>query len=132
LLLLWFIMELFFGSFKPEGKTDNSKQRLVCFSIPGAGISFKAPFSGGKLHTQYASLLTLLEFVELNQKIFNGKNLKIYGDDLELIDQINEMKKPEYEFSELLKKALEFKKKYNYQLGWVPKDNNPSTDSLFD
>jgi hypothetical protein len=125
-------MELYFGSHKPGGGDGKSNQRLVCFSIPRAGISFKAPFSGDKLHTQYASLLTLLEFVELNQKIFSGKSLKIYGDDLDLINQINELKKPEYEFTELLKKALDYKKKYNYQIGWVPKESNPSTGSLFD
>lgn len=125
-------MELYFGSIKPSGKKTEADKMLVCFAIPDVGISFKAPFSGGQLHTEYASLLTLLEFVELNQKLFVGKDLKIYGDNLEMIDQINERCDCRYEFTELLKKALDYKNKYDYKLGWVPKDNNPSIGPLFD
>ena len=123
-------MECYFGTYeRPDGK--GKKKRLVCFSIPSKGIAFKAPFNGEKLHTEYASLLTLLEFIELNQKLFKGKKLKIYGDDFELIKQI-ESNSCKLEFCELLKKALEYRRKYKFSLGWVPKDNNPSTNYLFD
>lgn len=124
-------MELYFGSFKPGSKADAGKM-LVCFSIPDVGIAFKAPFIGEELHTEYASLLTLLEFIELNQKLFTGKDLMIYGDNPDVINQVNEKSKCQYEFSELLRKALEYKKKYNYKLGFIPSSNNPSTNSLFD
>ncbi len=124
-------MELYFGSFKPEDKPE-SGEMLVCFSIPEVGIAFKAPFAGEELHTEYASLLTLLEFIELNQNIFTGKELKIYGTNTDMINQVNEKAVCQYEFSELLRKALEYKKKYNYKLGWIPGENNPSTNSLFD
>jgi len=124
-------MELYFGSFKP-GAEDESSKMLVCFSIPEVGIAFKAPFVGEELHTEYASLLTLLEFIELNQKIFTGKQLKIYGTNPDMINQVNEKSSCQFEFSELLRKALDYKKKYNYQLGWIPTENNPSTNSLFD
>jgi len=124
-------MDLYFGSFKPGSKTDASKM-LVCFSIPDVGIAFKAPFTGEELHTEYASLLTLLEFIELNQKLFTGKDLMIYGDNPDVINQVNEKSECQYEFTELLRKALEYKKKYNYKLGFVLSSNNPSTNSLFD
>jgi hypothetical protein len=124
-------MELYFGSFKSGDRNDTGKM-LVCFSIPEVGIAFKAPFTGEELHTEYASLLTLLEFIEMNQKIFTGKELKIYGTNPEVINQVNEKSACQYEFSELLRKALEYKKKYNYHLGWIPNENNPSTSSLFD
>ncbi|SYZ74283.1 conserved hypothetical protein [Candidatus Zixiibacteriota bacterium] len=105
---------------------------LVCFSIPEAGISFKAPFAGEKLHTEYASLLTLLEFVELNFKMFRGKPLKIYGNSLDLVNQVNMKAVCAYEFTELLKKTLDYKEKYHFSLGWVPPNHNPATSSLFD
>jgi hypothetical protein len=89
-------------------------------------------FGSEELHTEYASLLTLLEFIELNQKLFTGKDLMIYGDNPDVINQVNEKSKCQYEFSELLRKALEYKKKYNYKLGFIPSSNNPSTNSLFD
>ena len=111
--------------------SDNHKM-LVCFSIPDAGISFKAPFAGEELHTEYASLLTLLEFIEMNQKLFVGKDLKIFGNNLELIKQVNMQAVCQYEFTELLKKTLDYKVKYEFSLGWVPKENNPALNSLFD
>ncbi len=115
----------------PE-RRQNTDKRLVCFSIPEAGIVFKAPFIGGVLHTEYASLLTLLEFVEMNGKIFKGKEIEIFGDNINLIRQVNNKSECTYEFTELLKKALDYRKKYDYKLGWVPQKNNPSTNLLFD
>jgi len=127
------VMECYFGSCERNGRCHDAKKMLVCFSIPAAGIVFKAPFSGEEeLHSEYASLLTLLEFIEMNYKLFTGEELKIFGDNLELISQINENHPCRYEFSELLKKTLEYKKKYNFTLGWVPKTNNPSVNNLFD
>jgi hypothetical protein len=125
-------MELYFGSFHRSSPDLAAKKMLVCFSIPEAGISFKAPFAGEELHTEYASLLTLLEFVELNQKMFAGKDLKIYGNSLDVINQVNLKAVCQFEFSDLLKKTLEYKEKYNFNLGWVPKSNNPALNSLFD
>lgn len=126
-------MECFFGSYEPDGNNPKIRKTLVCFSIPDAGIAFKAPFSAEEeLHSEYASLLTLLEFIELNQKLFHGSQLQIFGNSLELVDQVNKKRACRYEFSELLRKALEYKKKYNYSLGWIPKSNNPSISHLFD
>jgi len=124
-------MECFFGSYK-RGQEDGIDDRLVCFSIPDAGIVFKAPFTGDELHTEYASLLTLMEFIELNQKLFDGKELEIYSDNVRLVNQINKLEACQYEFSELLRKALEYKKKYKFNLGWIPRGANPSTGLLFD
>ena len=124
-------MECYFGSFLQNNNANSGRERLVCFSIPDAGIAFKAPFNGGALHTDYASLLTLLEFVELNGNIFEGKELKIFGDNLDLVNQVNEKSPIKYEFSELLQKTLDYKKKYQFDLGWVPRNNNPSVGDLF-
>jgi hypothetical protein len=126
------VMECFFGSFERNSRNQDDKGMLVCFSIPDAGINFKAPFSGEQLHTDYASLLTLLEFIELNHKLFRGKELQIFGDNIDLIEQVNGLRACQYEFSALLKKALDYKQKYNFSLGWVPKKNNPSIGQLFD
>lgn len=111
-------------------RQNDGHGRLVCFAIPDAGIVFKAPFQGGALHTDYASLLTLLEFVELNGNIFEGKDLNIYGDNLELVNQVNQQEPAKYEFSELLRKALDYKEKYNFSLGWVPRNDNPSISDI--
>lgn len=124
-------MNCYFGIYNRDGDASDDKKMLVCFSIPEAGINFKAPFAGEELHTEYASLLTLLEFIELNQKLFNGKELNIYGDNLDLIGQINE-KTCRYEYSQLLSKALEYKEKFTFSIGWIPKGQNPAVRNLFD
>jgi len=126
-------MECYFGSYERRDRSEDARKMVVCFAIPDAGIVFKAPFDAEqKLHTQYASLLTLLEFIELNQKIFKGKELKIFGDNFDLVEQVNQNQACLYEFTELLKKAIDYKKKFNYQIGWVPKGSNPSINNLFD
>nr|MBN2278351.1 hypothetical protein [candidate division Zixibacteria bacterium] len=126
-------MECYFGSYRRNGRGEDTKKMVVCFSIPDAGIIFKAPFDAEqRMHTEYASLLTLLEFIELNQKLFRGKELKIFGDNFDLVEQVNEKRACRYEFSELLKKAIDYKKKFKFQIGWVPTSNNPSVNNLFD
>ncbi|UCD16392.1 MAG: hypothetical protein JSV44_07965 [Candidatus Zixiibacteriota bacterium] len=124
-------MDCYFGSYGQESGRK-IKRQLVCFAIPEAGISFKAPFSGEKLHTEYASLLTLLEFVELNRKLFEGQRLEIYCDNLELINQINMETECRYEYSELLRKTLDYKDKFSFTIGWIPSESNPATRYLFD
>lgn len=126
-------MDCYFGSFERESKVPKGKKALVCFSIPSVGISFKAPFeSAEQLHSDYASLLTLLEFIDLNENIFKGKSLKIFGHNLDLIKQINEDVTVKFEFTELLKKTLDYKDKYKFHLGWVSLKNNPSINHIFD
>jgi hypothetical protein len=127
------VMDCFFGAYERDKTGAEGKKSLVCFAIPSAGISFKAPFEGEELlHTQYASLLTLLEFIELNENLFKNKELKIFGHDLAMIRQINDTKTVRYEFSELLKKALDYKEKYRFALGWIKEKDNPSINHLFD
>lgn len=125
-------MECFFGAYRCQSAAEAARQMLVCFTIPDAGITFKAPFAGEEMHTEYASLLTLLEFIELNQKLFVGRELKIFGNNLEVINQINLKAVCRYEFTELLRKALDYRDKYHFSLGWIPKEHNPAINSLFD
>ncbi|MBN2227377.1 MAG: hypothetical protein JW763_08425 [candidate division Zixibacteria bacterium] len=123
-------MNCYFGSYNRE--TGPADKKLVCFAIPEAGITFKAPFNGAKLHTEYASLLTLLEFVESNQKLFKGHHLELFCDNLDLISQLNMETACAYEYSELLRKALDYKDKLSFGLNWIPRDSNPATRHLFD
>jgi hypothetical protein len=124
-------MDCYFGSYRCPDSKGKKERMLVCFAIPSMGIAFKAPFSGEELHTEYASLLTLLEFIELNHNIFKDKELRIFGDCRELINQISNST-CRYEFSELLRKALDYRARFGYSLSWIPKNSNPSTTYLFD
>ena len=126
-------MECYFGSYERQNEGPGGNKSLVCFSIPSRGICFKAPFAGAdELHTDYASLLTLLEFIELNPNYFDDHEIQIYGHNQDMIKQINDNHTSRYEFTELLKKAIEYKEKFDYRLGWVAPDDNPSVNYLYD
>lgn len=126
-------MDCYFGSYERERRGPGGKKSLVCFSIPDKGISFKAPFAGEEqLHTDYASLLTLLEFIELNDKYFVGRNINIYGHNHDIVKQVNANQTNRFEFAELLKKAIDYKSKLSYNIGWISLTENPSVNYLYD
>ncbi len=102
---------------------------VVSFEIPDLGITFKAPFEGHSDHTDLASLLALLEFVDLNRKLFGNKTLQIYGNNLRVVQQINEVAPLEEELEPLITKALMYRNKYRFSLEWTPADRNPALNN---
>ena len=84
-------MECFFGSYElPKGNEVN-KSAIVVFTIPELGIKFKTPFDGvDPEHSDYASLLALLEFIDGNQKYFSNHTYQIYGNNLRVVNQVNQ------------------------------------------
>ena len=53
---------------------------VLSFRIPDLDITFRSQFKGSAHECQYASLLALLEFVELNPHLFKNKTLELYSD----------------------------------------------------
>lgn len=109
------------------------KNSVVIFSIPDLGVKFKAPFDGVDLdHTDYASLLALLEFIDSNQKFFSNNTYQIYGNNSKVINQINQREQPPVKYTHLLEKALHYRGKYHFSLEWVAVNSNPVYQQLFD
>ncbi|RKX24420.1 MAG: hypothetical protein DRP45_08255 [Candidatus Zixiibacteriota bacterium] len=124
-------MECFFGARELPDHEPNSKSTVVMFHIPDVGIRFKAPFAGmDQDHGDLASLLALLEFIDSNQKYFKNSNIQLYGDNLNVINQINGRSKSRQEFAHLLEKAAKYRDKYRFSLEWVPSTENSADDSL--
>ena len=119
-------MDCFFGSYKRTDAEPKQKSKLVSFRIPDLGITFKAPFEGDEDHTDFASLLALLEFVDLNRKLFGNKSLQIFGGNLRIVEQVNAGCANDEDFEPFLAKALQYRQKYHYSLDWTPSDNNPA------
>ena len=114
-------------------ETADGKSSVVMFFIPDAGIRFKAPFAGvDQDHSDLASLLALLEFIDSNQKYLSKQTYQVYGDNLSIINQINGDSKIREEFGHLLKQATEYRDKYRYSLQWVPSAENVAVDELLD
>ena len=103
------------------------------FYIPDVGIRFKAPFAGvDKDHSDLASLLALLEFIDSNQKYLSNKTYQMYGDNLDLIRLLNGQGPTRDEFEPLLDKAAEYRDKYRFSLQYVPTEENVAADDLLD
>jgi hypothetical protein len=103
------------------------------FCIPEVGIRFKAPFDAvDKNHSDLASLLALLEFIDSNQKYFTNQALQIFGNNLSIINQVNGREEPPDIFAHLMDKASQYREKYRFSLDWVPSSENAAIDPLFD
>ncbi len=106
-------MNCFFGAYRYPEQEVNGKTAVVMFLIPDVGIKFKAPFQAvNDDHSDYASLLALLEFIDSNQKYFNNRAYQIFGTNAHVINQVNgrETCPPEFEF--LVEKARQYREKY--------------------
>ena len=126
-------MECYFGSLNLPEENQLNKKALVLFTIPDLGIKFKAPFDGvNRDHNDYASLLALLEFIDSNQKFFSNNTYQIFGNNLKIINQVNEKEIPPLEFTALLEKARNYREKYRFSLEWIKADQNPVFQKLFD
>lgn len=126
-------MECYFAARELPRTTVDGKSSVVMFYIPEVGIRFKAPFAGvDKDHSDLASMLALLEFIDSNQKYLPNKTYQLYGDNLELIRQLNGEAEPRGEFEPLLDKAGQYRHKYRFSLHWVSSEENEAIDPLLD
>ncbi len=107
-----------------------SKNGFVSFMIPDIGITFRAQFNGSKDECEYASLLALLEFVELNPHLFKNRRIEIFGDNHEVIGQVNHKFKAPKNLEPYFNMAVGYKKKIPFTLKWIPINENPAQDGL--
>ena len=124
-------MELYFGSFSAAAKSS-AAGNLVTFTIPDIGVRFKAPFAAEDLALDYASLLTLLEFIEVNPHLFTNRALELYCHNLELVEQVNNRKISDADLVPCLEKALEYRNKLKYSINWISRPANPAQNPKLD
>ncbi len=126
-------MECYFGAKQLSQVTSDGKSSVVMFYIPDVGIRFKAPFAGvDQEHSDLASLLALLEFIDSNQKYLSKQTYQLYGDNLSVINQVNGRTEVRQEFGPLMIKAGQYRDKYRFSLQWVPTAENCAVDQLLD
>lgn len=103
---------------------------FVSFTIPDLGITFRAQFTGTKDECDYASLLALLEFVDLNPQLFKNKRIEIFGDNFKVVSQVNQRLSPSRDLEPYLNMAVGYKRKISFVLKWIPVSENPAQDGL--
>lgn len=124
-------MELYFGSLKPSSASTSSRS-LVTFAIPDIGVKFKAPYAADNMALEYASLLTLLEFIEINPRLFVNRSLELFSTSAELVDQINRRQVNTPDLAPYLHKALEYRSRLKFSINWISPNDNPAHDIEID
>jgi hypothetical protein len=122
-------MECYFSSHRINSESDRHNA-LLSFTVPDLGIVFRAQFTGSEMECEYASLLSLLEFVEINPQLFKNKTVEIFGDNSEVVSQVNSRAICDKQLEPYRNMVLLFKKKIPYVLNYVPAKDNPAQNYL--
>lgn len=126
-------MVCYFGTYQLPPQNQYGKSAIVTFHIPDVGIRFKAPFDAvDRNHSDLASLLALLEFIDSNQKYFANQPMQIFGTNLTIINQVNGRDKAPDQFEPLMHKAAEYRNRFPFELDWIPSDQNSAFRPLLD
>lgn len=123
-------MECYFYSKVRQQREDGSCDAVLSFTIPDVGILFRTRFSGSPAECEYAALLTLLEFVELNPQVFRDRTIEIYGDSFTVVNQVNKKMFCSQDLQPFRNMALLFRNKFTYSINWIPERENPAQNGL--
>jgi hypothetical protein len=123
-------MKCYFQGFTREENNEAQFNGFVSFTIPEMGIKFRGQFSGSSDECEYASLLALLEFIELNAHLFKDRRIEIFGNSIEVVSQVNSEMSPTHDLEPFCAMAQGYKKKIPYTLNWIPSDENMAQDSV--
>lgn len=118
-------MRCYFSSEK-SGVPEDAGLGFVSFVIPELKITFRARYNGSAAECEYASLLALLEFVEINPKVFEGKVLEVFGDSFAVVGQVNDHLLCRKELENFRSVALKMKERIPYTIAWIPPTENPA------
>ncbi|MEW5702898.1 MAG: hypothetical protein AB1792_11815 [Candidatus Zixiibacteriota bacterium] len=118
-------MRCYFSSQKP-GPADQAGEGFVSFVIPELSITFRARYTGTKAACEYAGLLALLEFVQINPQLFTERTLEIFGDSFTVVNQVNKRLLCRRELEGFRNAALLLKQSIPYTIDWVARNENPA------
>ena len=125
-------LKCYFSVRIPEQDKGKKQNGLICFAIPEIGVIFKTRNIGSFFELEYISLLTLLRFIELNQKAFENLKLSILCSSPLLVYQMNENSGCQSQVQQLRSLVLAFKRKLNFSLSWIPEGENRALNRMMD
>jgi ribonuclease HI len=123
-------MRCYFYACKP-GPPEKAGDGMVSFCLPELNITFRARYRGTSASCEYAALLALLEFVEINPKLFEGRTLEVFGDSFLVINQVNDRLYCHKELEPLRNLAAGYRNRIPFVLNWVPAAENPAQGTEF-
>ena len=123
-------MKCYYQGLIREADNKSRFNGFVSFAVPEIGIKFRGQYHGSFEETEYASLLALLEFIELNAHLFKDRRLEIFGNNVKIISQVNNEISPSDDLEAYCALARDYKRKIPYILNWIPRTENMAQDSL--
>jgi ribonuclease HI len=123
-------MQCFFYGMTRDKDCEDSHKGVVSFSVPDLGIVFRAQFKGNSVECEYASLLALLEFIEINPHLFQNKTVEIFSDSFVVVNQVNLQMVCNKDLEPYRNMALVYKKKIPFSLNLIPEKENPAQNEL--
>jgi len=123
-------MKCYFQGFTRVENEEFDFNGYVSFVIPELGIRFKGQYNGLQDECEYASLLALLEFIELNNHLFKDRRVEIFGNNFKVVSQVNAEASPNRALEPFCNMARGYRKKIPYTLNWIPSDENMAQDGL--
>jgi hypothetical protein len=118
-------MRCYFSSEKP-GPPNEPAEGFVSFVIPELSITFRARYRGTAAACEYAGLLALLEFIQINPQLFSERTLEIFGDSFTVVNQVNNKLLCRKELEAFRNMALILKQRIPCTIDWVAKRENPA------
>lgn len=104
----------------------------VSFAIPDLGIIFRSRWSGNLYDIQFAALISLLRFIENNEKIFKGSEIEIHSDAAVVIYQVTKNPVVPKSMLQYYHAVQQYRSKFPFKLSWVPLRENPAYHGLHD
>jgi ribonuclease HI len=123
-------MQCFFYGMSRDANSKDGSNGVVSFSVPDLGIAFRARFKGNPVECEYASLLALLEFIEINPHLFQNRTVEIFSDSFVVVNQVNLQMVCNKDLEPYRNMALVYKKKIPFSLNWIPEKENPAQKEL--
>ena len=123
-------MKCFFKGVVRPNEESEQFNGFVSFTIPELGIDFRGQYKGDIEECEYASLLALLEFIELNNHLFKDRRIEVLGNNFDIISQVNAHEKPSNDLEPFCSLAQSYKKKFPYILNWIPTSENMAQDGI--
>ena len=122
-------MKCFFKGVVRDSEINPLFNGFVSFVIPELGINFRGQYKGDDEECEYASLLALLEFIELNNHLFKDKRIEILGNNYNIVSQVNSVEEPTADLEPFCSLAQSYKKKFPFVLDWIPTNENMAQDA---
>ncbi len=111
---------------KRRGDPQDRENCPVGFLIPELDITFHSRFPGTATECEYAALLALLEFADINPRLFKNKILEIFVSNEQVVGQVNNILCCNETVRAFHTRTMQYKRKIAFSLNWVRPRDNPA------